>query len=329
MAFGLPLFTGFYHRSTGIFGTGNSSGASVVADQTGFADWCLQLPNTVSSTWFKVYIEAGHTELYVAFHYASSTTDGDEFIACRVYMTDGKIIDFRNSIYGPWLAYVDGGLVATGPINHGGEGCHVEMRFDIADAGHLQLWVDGILEIDYSGDTKPSAATDILYFMGTGTTNSHASYIANLYIRATRCYERIVEGSTVDADAVPNDWDTSAGADHYAMVDEAPPDDATTYLQTGVDGEQELFEHPALTMSNLTTFEVMIWARAQKTSALATLQYKLLLESNATQSLSAAFDVYQTWLYNNFYLAQDPDGPQAWDLAAINAATFGVESEIT
>ena len=329
MAFSLPLFTGFYQRSVEIFGSTNSFQCTVVADALGVGDYNLLIQSPSNSGWARLYFNAGYTEIYVAFHWktTNNSTENNQF---RVYMTDGKIIDFRITNGQAWKAYVDGGLVESGTRIHDlSSMSHVEMRFDIADAGHLQLWHDGLLEIDYSGDTKPSAATDISHIYIAQDTNAHNLWLTNLYINDARCYERIVEGCTVDADAGTNDWDTSAGVDHYAMVDEAPPDDATTYLETGIDAEQELFEHPALTLTDLSGFDVMVWGRIQKTSALATLQTKLLIESNASQGLGDAEDLVQTWEYYNTYYAQDPDGPAAWDLAAINAATFGVDAEIT
>ena len=134
MAFNLPFFTGFYHRSVEIFGAGGAYETSIAADVTGFGDWNISFNNTVYPAYFKVFLNAGYTDIYVAFHFITQATFTDVWNYCKVVMTDGKVIDFRILVNGPWIAYVDNVEVDRGTVNHDTKlPAHVEFRFDISD----------------------------------------------------------------------------------------------------------------------------------------------------------------------------------------------------
>lgn len=126
---------------------------------------------------------------------------------------------------------------------------YIEFAFTISPtAGTYEVRVDGVNVLSGTNANTGSAAADQINFLDDTATSNGCNFTYG-YIKAWDSgsdpgfYGSIeMVDLTPNADQGTNEWDTSAGADHYAMVDERPTDEATTYLQTDVDNEVERLE---------------------------------------------------------------------------------------
>jgi hypothetical protein len=228
---------------------------------------------------------------------------------------------------------VNGSVVVTGKNLNRSQWYHVELYVKVADSGGIiQTRIDGILDCNYSGDTKPGAGTTI-----TGVEIANASN--GQWVR-TRCFDDLAVKDNgwpgdvrFDAalvpltDTVTVEWDCSTGVDHRALVDEVPPV-TTDYVYTAVNGERDLYELSNWTGSGKTPQFLTQWHYGYKDTADAQ-QVKQLLISNAVESLGAACNVpngayLQLWRV----LTVNPDGGGAWNESVINVLQIGQEAVV-
>lgn len=132
---------------------------------------------------------------------------------------------------------------------------HIGIKVLLHDsAGTVDVWLDGVNVISETGvDTKnggSGAVFDAVQFnAASGVTlriddfyclNSVDSGIAgapnNDFLGVCQ-----VESILPTSDETYTDFTPSAGADHFAMVDEVPPDDDTTYVEADVEGEKDSY----------------------------------------------------------------------------------------
>jgi hypothetical protein len=125
----------------------------------------------------------------------------------------------------------------------------VELYIYIADSdGRVILYQDGVLEIDYTGDTKPSSASTINAFrFGYGPTGFGYDDIAANDTSGDSdnswCGDGHIEllKPVNDSSNITPEWNPSSGSAHYAMVDEIPPDNDTTYISASVTGLKDAY----------------------------------------------------------------------------------------
>jgi len=149
-------------------------------------------------------------------------TAGDVRIVFRIDGNEIVRLQYNNPY---WDAYVDGVKVADGNIaTIASEWQRVSCHIVIADAGTIDTKIDGITDIEYSGDTKPGAVTDI------DEIGFYAPVFDTLYVddwvfgSGGWPGDRRVEFKAVTSD-ITQAWTPSTGSDNYACVDERPPDD--------------------------------------------------------------------------------------------------------
>ena len=178
-------------------------------------------------------------------------------------------------------AYVGGTLVGTGTIAINTNTWYlVEVHLKLADAGgDLEVKVDGIIDIDFSGDTKPGSSTTVnRLFYGVvnigGSTNP--IYIDDLALNDTT---GTVDNSWCGDGRVilltPNDnGDVSqlVGQDadstnNYLNVDDFPHDTDTTYNQSSTLNEYDLYNLTPCGLTEVTILRVIPEARARDTVA--------------------------------------------------------------
>ena len=227
-------------------------------------------------------------------------------------------------------AYVDSVLVATGTVSVANDTWfHVEAYFSIANVGgEIKTWIDGIADIDYTGDTQPSASDQIESFQIRNRLNV-SFWVDDLHAATSRIYDRRVLAAVPTSDNTAQ-LTASGGGDNYADVDEVPPDDDTTYVYTDTDAQKDLYGHGGVDLTDYTTpFWLAVWARGRKTVANGD-QLRLLLSSNGTEDQGDFEDLLTTWAgYIQKVWVNDPDTAAAWaNEAAIDAVLIGIESNI-
>lgn len=207
---------------------------------------------------------------------------------------------------------------------------YFELIGTIADSGGtLQLYCDGTLVVNFTGDTKQTANANVAFVElagadGTGAVTS--TYYDDFYMTdtAVRVGERRVKTLYPSADVSgETDWIPTTGSDHYSMVNE-PQVDTSTYIAGSNVGDQDLFDLDALGTTPTAIDAINVSVYAQKTDAAARaigLQVKSgsTLSDGTGQNLATAYARYERLLETN------PDGGGAWDAAAINALQAGVK----
>lgn len=172
-------------------------------------------------------VTGGSDDVYVAAaNYPANYTSSCQRI--RAMQTGVTLCEVRwNATTKAWNAYVNGALVANGSIIVPNAAWHhIQVRFHVANAGHIQTYIDGNLDINYAGDTMPGA-TGTLDKIQIGVSTNY-TYWDDIAVGTGGWPGDIrfdVKKPKADADD-SNSWELSAGADAYALVDEIPPDDA-------------------------------------------------------------------------------------------------------
>lgn len=229
----------------------------------------------------------------------------------------------------------------------------VGMIANIAEVGgFVTLYVDGQQVATWAGDTRlyrsgqttPRTSINAVYAAGYGvrwnTTYTGAwanyAYIDDFYVDyytggapadyppATR---RFVPAFPI-ADTATADWTPNTGSDHYAMVDEAPPDDDTTRLKADGPGLTDIFNFStvAVPSPDWSVRAAVVVAYARKTDANFDSTLRLVQEYDGTVQESDARQLGIS--YNNVWGRWEaPPGLETWTEARINQAQFGIRSD--
>lgn len=232
-------------------------------------------------------------------------------------------LQINSSFY--WEALRGSTVVATGtllaPIND--SWVNYQYYIKVADSGgRVVLKIDSdTIDIDFTGDTKPSTNTNIanLYFSGA-LSNIYLDdvvFSSGDYPGDIRIYPMVPDGDTAD-DA----WTPSSGSDSYAMVDEVAASDSD-YIYSGTNGQKVAMTLSNFDNTNLTPVAVAIIMRAKKDTANAD-KIKLGFDSGGTISTT---DMTLTTSYSYFYLffLNDPAGG-SWSDSALDALKVYLES---
>lgn len=150
-------------------------------------------------------------------------------------------------------------LIASGGVWPGASQTYVciEVHAKIhASAGEVQVWVNGVLVIDFAGDTLESATAQLTHVsLGlrrtsgefVGTYHSHAMQFDDVAINdasGSVNNGRIGQGGVFPlrptAD-IEQGFTPSTGSDNYAMVDEAQADGDATYVSGLGSGTRDLY----------------------------------------------------------------------------------------
>lgn len=165
-----------------------------------------------------------------------------------------------------------GTLIAggVGTVNTG-EYHWIEVHCILGASGTLELWVDGIQIINYSGVTNPAGGAAITQVSIGGVLtgedlHSLISHHCHWYVLNTngiRNNTRLGDGRMLTAyavsDATPNDGTPSTGSSHFAMVDEPYIDYGDTFIAIdNVFGNKEVFNFNSFTPVDATIHSVKV-----------------------------------------------------------------------
>jgi len=210
---------------------------------------------------------------------------------------------------------------------------YIELKTTInntTDAYDLRLNGTSVLSAT-SLDTQVSANTywDRLYLSAGGGWDY--IYADDLYVTDSTGTDNTGFLGTIHIETLfPNadvttDWTTSTGTDHYALVDENPADDDTTYVEDNVSTDRELFDFPALTAASDTIFGVTSIVDARVTDA-SSVDMKFVNKSSTTVTTGSAQTVSSTSQARFEEITeQDPNTSSAWTKTTFEAAQFGFE----
>jgi hypothetical protein len=245
----------------------------------------------------------------------------------RFYWTlgTGELIELRwNNGTHTFDAYVNTALVASGSVSVASNNWfHVQFYAVIADAGSIGVKINGHQSISYSGDTQPGVATGATYFSWYTYQGRHA--IDDLvigsggYLGDLRCVD-----IRPTADTAQDDWTPSTG-DNFETINETPPSDAD-YNETNTNAQADELALGDFDGVIYTPVAVTAWARAEMLAATGD-SLKVGIVSNAVE-VTTTSALSTSWEYYFHTEDENPDGPVAWDDAAIDALLFRYESVI-
>ena len=215
----------------------------------------------------------------------------------------------------------------------------IEVHIKIDDAtGVVEVKYEGLAECDVSGDTKPGADTTVTSFRFASSGGSYtALYLDDMALNDTAggvddswCGEGKIIMLYPNDDVTTELTQYPALTDHHADVDDFPADGDTTYVQGTVVDEEDLYE---LTASGLVAADVdtinRVWVESRSKDTTAT-GGTLLLFINSNGTVDDGPDVTLSTSYTKKILSgeflQNPDGPAAWSVAALDALRAGVRT---
>lgn len=224
----------------------------------------------------------------------------------------------------------------TTVINTGGWHL-IEIYFYEADSGgRIVMYLDGLLEIDYTGDTKPGTGTTFsrIYFGDLDyTTSDTYCYFDDIAINDTNGSEdngwcgngHVIkltpEGNGDKSELLGSDGDS---VDNYLLVNDYPYD-TTTYVQSATASATDLYNLTACGLTNVNIFRVWGENRAiDTTTGSGTMSIILKTESveyeSGSVALSTAYGGYSGSAYR-----LNPNTSSAWTTTQLDALQGGMK----
>ena len=275
---------------------------------------------------------ASKTELYVRVGLYSSNTSGLYDHRVYFYEDSDLILHFRR-IYPYIHAYVDGVKVADGTLNIPTSQwflfeCHVKL----ADSGGvLQTKINGIPDIDYTGDTNPSTYSG---FNRVGFKAEVVSYYDDIAINDTNgsednswCGDGHIIAIKPNANGDQSDLTNSGGdsVNNYTYVDDIPSDGDSTYVWSDTATDFDLYNltAPSLPVNHRIT-RIYAEARAKDPD---TGDIKLIIKPDSTvykDSAATTLTTSYSAIKGDEY-TENPDDGNAWEESDLDDLQAGVE----
>jgi len=209
---------------------------------------------------------------------------------------------------------------------------YLEVKVKIAadTTGYVTVRVDGSVVLNLTGVRTAASASPAVNMVMLGAYLGNINFkllVDDFYLCDTTgtsfndfLGDVVVYTQVPTADATYNDWTPNTGTNRYSCVQEIPPDGDTTYIYTSSDLAKQTFTFPAL--SNINVLAVQFSAQARKDDS-TTRYLKLIGKLGASEVISSAFTLSNSYLYNVMKFINAPDGTP-WTLTKLNSCEFGV-----
>lgn len=327
------FMTGLEAASMGIFTAANY--ATITTTQKRSGAYALDLPANAGAA---KTLPAAIAEIYLRIGlYPTSLIGNSSFLFMRDsagadqlhfgFNTTSKLIEVRrgNPV---------GTLIATGThaITLDAWTC-IEIYALIADSGGRAIVkLDGVLDVDFTGDTKATGNANILtvFFGGSGTSHYTDGYMDDIAVNDTAgannnswvgrggIYPAFPDGAGNYTQLTP-----SAGA-NWQCVDEKPPNDDTDYVASGVTDEKDTYTLNDLVPTQGTITAVQWIGRARLEDAGAGGLARLFRIGGADyQGADLAIDT-TSYKYCQEIIENNPATAAQFNVAEVNAMEAGV-----
>jgi hypothetical protein len=275
------------------------------------------------------------TEIYFAFGFNAGNTSESGVRVIWRSGTSGQAggLGMNGGVIGPeahFRAYVGTNAVATGTAAISGNGVNdwywIEIYLKMDDTnGRLVVKVDGNIDIDYTGDTKPTTYTSIDHITLTCPSVSSFTYYDDLIIDDGGWpgnHKIIWLPPSGNGDVVQ--FTPSAGQ-NYACVDEIPPN-TTDYVSTFIAGNYDLYHLlvPDLTGATIHGVQPIVYAKDIGSNGTLTMGMK----SGSTENWEvAAKTLTNVWsLYKGNFNLTDPTDSQPWTYSKLQNLQVGMKA---
>ena len=288
--------------------------------------YCLDL-NSVSEYLGKNI--TAEDEMYFAFLYRP--TNGSNSKSILALLNGGTVIVGirRNVTTGFLEAYRGGVLINTGSISlQLNVTSLIEIHVKVADSGgRIETKVDGVTDIDFTGDTKPGADTQFnLVRLGFYAASVYVyAYFDNLimddaaWIGDTKIQVVVPTGA-----GTTTGWTPSAG-NNWACVDEIPASDVD-YVSINSNDVVDTYATGNMAGTIGSVKCVQIQSRARTDGAPTPTNLKLAVRSGGTDYFSGdnAVPATEKSLWNLW--ENNPADAAAWEESDVNNIEIGIKS---
>jgi hypothetical protein len=291
-------------------------------------DYCLDL--NMNTEFIEKNITADD-EMYFAFLYRA-TNDGSSEQMITVYNGSTVILHVWRTGVAQVMKAHSGAytLLATGSKSLAINTTYlIEVHFKVADSGgRVEVKVDNISDIDFTGDTKPDANTQFNKVrLGNGPSVSYTTYA---YFDNFVADDAAWIGDTNIQAVVPTaagnstGWTPSAGS-NYACVDEKPASDVD-YVSINANDVSDTYTTGDMTGTINSVKCVQIQSRTKTDGSPTPTKIKLVARSGGTDYLSSgeAVSASEKALCNLW--ETNPADSAAWEEADVNALQIGIKS---
>jgi hypothetical protein len=224
----------------------------------------------------------------------------------------------------------DATILATGTVTINVNTWYlVEVHYKPADSGGIfQVKVDGVLDIDFSGDTTPGGATVDRIAVGTDSFSFGLGYYDNIIVDdAAWIGDTRIQAIKPSAAGSSAQWDPSAGA-NWDCVKEVPPSD-TDFNSTGAAEEIDLFTFGDLTGSIESVKCVQVQSRAKFEGNPTAQKLQLGVRQGGANYFGASKDLTTAFKQHSQIWEQDPATAAPWTPGGVNSAEFGYKAVTT
>jgi hypothetical protein len=242
----------------------------------------------------------------------------------RVQATTGKILLVRG----------DGTVLATSTLALvTGQYYFIEFKHVIANAGGvMEARVNGVVWATFTGDTQNTAnATADMIVLGSISGQHTEQKCDDFYVcdgqgAANNNYLGDIQVHCMLPDGAGNytQFTPSAGS-NFQNVDDAAPDDDTTYNSEATEGEADTYTFSDIPIATGTVHGIQIAIRARKESA-GTASMQRRYRRSGTDNDGASFNPNTTYGTQLEIVEQDPIAAGAWTITNLNGSEFGVEA---
>lgn len=315
-----------------LFITGHDSGVALQAGRSGQLGVINLAVPSGTEFYASLSMRIDGTTLGSLVRFLSLIDSTSEQISLQLVNGSGGNWDLRiNRGSGTALETTMGTPITTGTWYR------IEVHVVIGNTGSWEVTLDGATVLSGTGDTQATANTSVdgISFNFTNASQSLGGpgvvAMDNIVIQdsggaflmSDSTGSWYIEGLVPNADTATADFALSAGTDHYALVDEVPADDDTTYLESDTSADRDLYNYTSLT--GLDSNAVIAALQINTVVYSDSQDMITVISSNGTVSADAGQTPDTVYGGLARIVETDPDTGSAWAESAVNAALFGVE----
>ena len=244
----------------------------------------------------------------------------------------GDQVQIVADTFGNWGLFVGASTIRTIPISAGvwhGFSMHLRVHSTL---GRWEVKVDNIVLMDFTGDTLGAGTADTMNGIAFGSGKNAVYKWDDIIISdgtGVAPFNGLLDNSRIDVirpNAVGDKTDFTqfpASTANWDKVDEASPDDDTTYVEDAVVNDEDLYNFEPMNFTPETILGLVVKTRAKNPDG-GSKDLKHLIKSNLTTEAGASilgltndYQVHQTLIQN------DPDTAAAWIKTAVDAVQGG------
>ena len=275
------------------------------------------------------------SEVYIRFSVLIRNDNQPFYVYLEDTLNDDDLVRITITEQSNMTAHIDGSLVDTGSyVFYKNINYLIEVYANIDDSsGRIITKVNGVEDINYSGDTDPTSSSVIDYVNFTNPAVQY-KYIDDIAINDTNGSEdnswcgdgRIIaikpNGNGDQSDLTGSDSDST---DNYLLVDDIPSDGDSTYVWSDTATDFDLYNltAPSLPVNHRIT-RIYAEARAKDPD---TGDIKLIIKPDSTvykDSAATTLTTSYSAIKGDEY-TENPDDGNAWEESDLDDLQAGVE----